>query len=130
MYLALYDCLYYFVDCYGEPVYFNFSDYHFYEYEERQSLVNQEVYAKNDFIPVPKISIDEIMKEFLTGKKNIHLLRMMGSKDFTQKFYWYIEDNRFVEEFNAFEKLKIMDFAVQWCNTNGINYSCKSGDSS
>ncbi len=129
MYLALYDYLYYFVDCYGEGVYFNPVDYQFYKNEERQSLINQEVYEKNDFVPVPKINFDEIMKEFLTGKNNIHLIRMMGGKDFTQKFYWYLEDNRLIEEFNAFEKSKIMDFAVEWCNTNRINYSRKISDS-
>lgn len=125
MYLALYDCLYYFADCYGESVFFNPADYQFYKYEERQSLIDQEVYAKSDFLPVPRISFDEIIKEFLTAKNNIKLLRMMGGKDFTQKFYWYIEDNRLLEEFNSFEKSKTIDFAVNWCNTNGINHSPK-----
>ncbi len=105
--------------------YFNNIDYQIYSEEERQGLIFSGTNEASDFLLIPQINRNEIVKKYLSQKNNKNLLRKEEDKDFDRKFHWYIEDNHLVDDWNRFEQSELIAFASEWCKQNQIKFTLK-----
>lgn len=105
--------------------YFNIKDYQIYSVEERQGLISADNYEANDFLLIPQIERNEIVRKYLINGNNKNLLRKKGDKDFYRKFHWYLEDNHLVDDWRHFEQSELIAFASEWCEQNQVEFTLK-----
>ena len=105
--------------------YLNLIDYNVYCEKEYETLINLEIFVKNDFLLIPQNNRNEIMVKYLIKKNNQNLLQKQNDKDFCQKFHWYLEDNLLVDEWNCFENKELVNTAIKWCEQNQITFTLK-----
>lgn len=128
MYLKLKDICYYFEKIGGfDYNYFNIHTYQICSQEEMQIIINDEIQGRNDFILIPQIDRCEIVENYLRNRndrKMINHVNEIKSGNF-RLFHWYIEDNNLTDDWNSFEKDKLISFAANWCLKNAIKYTTK-----
>lgn len=126
MYLRLRTIIYYFEKIFeAEYNYLNSINYQIFSEDERQELINTDLYQTEDFVLIPQMERNEIAALFLRKYNNKSLLREKSSNEFFHQFHWYIEDNHLVNEWQIFEQEELLKFAVDWCQRNRINYTEK-----
>jgi len=126
MYLQLKQVIYYFEKILTPSNnYFNIFNYQFFSKEERQDLINTDIYRLDDFLPVPQLDRDDIVIAFLDKHNEKKMIREALNGNLFHKFHWYVEDNKLVDDWELFEKEELLRFAMGWCEQNHINYTCK-----
>ena len=108
-----------------EENFFNLADYQIYTSEERQELINSDTYLRDDFLPIPQIDRDVIVRKYIDQFNRHSRLERLNGDDFFHKFHWFIEDNRLTEDWSKFEEKELLLFAVAWCEHNQIKYTAK-----
>ncbi len=108
-----------------EEDYFNINDYLIYSNEDRQNLINADLYTANDFLLIPTLDHNEIAAWYLLEKNNKKLWRKRHNDTFFNEFHNFIEDELLLHDWQTFERNKLLEFAVEWCHENQIKYTLK-----
>lgn len=126
MYLRIKEFCYFFEKLSeADSNYFNTEDYQICSGEERQELIDEETYEAGDFLLIPQLERDEIVKKFLARNNEQSLLRKTGDEALFPGFHRYLEDNHLTDEWNQFEKSELIAFASDWCERNQIEFTVK-----
>ncbi len=105
--------------------FFNVKDYQIYSAEEQQASIISDTYEVGDYLLIPQIDRNEIVKKYLSANNIQNLLHKQEDKDFDRIFHWYIEDNHLTDDWNYFEQSELSTFASKWCEQNQIRYTLK-----
>ena len=122
MYLCLLDlicCM----ENFAQEIYLNI---HTGEYKSISSLDETEI---SSFIPIPKVSSDEIVLSFLERlndkKAKRYFANKSNDKEFHGVFHRYINDNGLYDDYTLFHRNAILEVAKDWCYSNGIQFTSK-----
>ena len=126
MYLQLKQTIYYFEKII-EPnnYYFDLVNYQFVSMEKRQEMINIDTYQPDDFLYVSQLDRNDIVIDFLNKHNEKRLIRGVSTDDLFHVFHWFIEENMLLDEWKEFEKQKLLEFAVSWCEKNCVKYTRK-----
>ncbi len=129
MYLKLKEAAYGFERIFdAADSYFNISDYQAYAEEDMRALISAEIYAKSDFLLMPRLNRHDIAIAFLQKWNHRSLLRQqtaLTEPEFFHLFHWYLEDHRLTAQWKDFETSALLAFAEDWCRNNAIAFTLK-----
>jgi len=113
--------------CDLKPYYFCKYDEKCYTYED-MLIVLESGYLKDDFIEIP-ILHHSLSREFLKLNKiySYHMKKVseMTDSEVSSVCHWYCEENHLIQQWREYERKNLSDFAIDWCEENGILYSNK-----
>ena len=96
--------------------------------DEMKSIILTDNARKKLYIPMPRVDIVQMEKDFLNCENLHSVIHTLQKKedDFDCEFKKYVDYNMLYDKWHKYEAERLQRVAIKWCEENNILYTLKT----